>query len=817
MQTGYQRTARWHNLSREQERVFSMFSNYFKIAWRNLFRNKLHTSINLGGLIIGFTIGIIILLVVYAQLSFDHFHQKGERIYQAYQVFDKPEGSFIENQFGLSAGPAYKKEAGAIAGLTRITDGGNHIKVNGKDLIVPVMMADADFFTIFSFPVKAGKRLNPLQNLTDVVLSEEAAKRIFGLDDPIGKTIQYSAGEKVLTGLVSAVVESTANSSIHFDLITRIENRSNYKDDNSSWNDHFLTMYIELKPGATRSEAERQLAIVNRKYIPKPDHESDMPHTQLLPLRQVHFSTMVNGHKAMNPLQLWTIGGVGLLILFIACFNFVNINLAAAFTRSREIGVRKCMGASKSKLFLQLWFESFLVCFLAFILSLIVVNILLRTTSGMDVLKISISAVIMQPGFIVLATCLLIFVSFVAGGYPSWLMIRMRAVDTLKGKLSLKRNSRLRSSLIIAQFAIACIMISCTFIIYHQFRYLQKADTGINQDYIISVQLHYPEMGRETIAKLRSRLAANPKILTVSGSDINMGRGSDHRTSKTTTNFSENNQQITTNMESTDFDYLKTFGVKILEGRDLDRSFATDTANRILISESVARQFREKNLIGKTIGADSNFKGWLIVGIFKDFHLYTMEEPLEPLSLTISDGPLQYVFVKTTAQDLLGSMDILKKEMAVLEPGQDFIASFVNENIDNWYQAEKMMSLLFSIAAAIAIVLSCSGLLAMVLLIIQQRVKEIGIRKVLGASVESISLLVSREFLLLVGIGIAIAIPVSWFLMSRWLESFAYRMQIRWWMFGIVSLSALLISLATIASHTIRAAMRNPVTSLRSE
>ena len=230
-----------------------MFSNYFKIAWRNLFRNKLHTSINLGGLIIGFTIGIIILLVVYAMLSFDNFHQKGERIYQAYQVFDKPDGSYIENQFGLSAGPAYKKEAGAIAGLTRITDGGNHIKVNGKDLIVPVMMADADFFTIFSFPVKAGKRSNPLQNLTDVVLSEEAAKRIFGLDDPIGKTIQYSAGEKVLTGLVSAVVESTANSSIHFDLITRIENRSNYKDDNSSWNDHFLTMYIELKPGATRS------------------------------------------------------------------------------------------------------------------------------------------------------------------------------------------------------------------------------------------------------------------------------------------------------------------------------------------------------------------------------------------------------------------------------------------------------------------------------------------------------------------------------------------------------------------------------------
>jgi putative ABC transport system permease protein len=794
-----------------------MFSNYFKIAWRNLFRNKLHTSINLGGLIIGFTIGIVILLTVYSQFSYDQFHLKGDRVYQAYQVFNKPDGSYVENQFGLSAGPVYKKEAGAIAGMTRITDAGNHIEVNGKDLIVPVSLVDKDFFTMFSFPVKGGFRSNPLQNLSDIVLTEETAKKIFGNENPIGKTIRYSAGEKMLPGVVSAVVENKGNSSIHFNLLARIENRSNYTENNTSWNDHYVTMYMELKPGVTVSEAERQLALVDRKYIPKPEHESDMPLEQLLPLSKVHFSTYVNGHRAMSPSQLWTIGAVGFLILFIACFNFVNINLAAAFTRGREIGVRKCMGASKTKLFLQLWSESFLVCFMAFILSLVLINILLRSISGLDVLKISIYEVALQPGFIFLAVCLLFIVSFIAGGYPSWLMIRMRAVDTLKGKLSLKRNSRLRSSLIVAQFAIACIMISCTYIIYYQFRYLQKADTGINQDYVISLQLHHPEKGRETIAKLRSRLSGNPRILSISGSDINMGRGSDHRTSKTTSNFLEDNQKINTNLASVDFDYLKTFGVKIVEGRDLDKTFATDTANRILVSESVARQFRQKNIIGKTIGTDSNFKGWQIVGIFRDFHLYTMEEPLEPLSLIMNNGSLQYAFIKTTGQDPLRTMDIIKKEMALLEPGQDFIASYVNENIDNWYQGEKMMSLLFSIAAVIAIVLSCSGLLAMVLLIIQQRVKEIGVRKVLGASVQSISFLVSKEFLQLVGIAIVIAIPVSWFFMNQWLGSFAYRMEMRWWMFGIVALCALLISLCTIAGHTIRAAMRNPVISLRSE
>lgn len=806
-----------------------MITNYFKVAWRNLYKNKLHTGINMGGLIIGFTIGIIILLSVYAQFTFDHFHKNRQRIYEAYQVINKMDGQEITNQFGFAPAPIYKKEVQAIEKATRILDGGNHVVYRGKDLVIPIAMVDEDFFPMFSFPILKGNQSNPLANPSDVVLSENAAKKIFGNEDPIGKTIVASAGDNMQKYIVTAVAGNFTNSSINFEIATRIETRSNYASSRNDWNDRSPNVYVELKKGAGLQEAEGQIRLADKKYFPewhddlakkglKPDQLGDVMVTRLLPLSEVHFSTQVNGHKAISSMQIITILTVGLLIIFIACFNYVNINLSNIFVRSREMGVRKCMGASRWKLFLQLWTESFLVSLIAFIISLFLVHYLLHFVSGFEQLKISLQAVIWQPAFILLACALLFFVSLIAGGYPSWLMVRLQVVETLKGKISLKRNSILRSSLIVMQFVIACIMISSTFIIYRQFKYLQNSDTGVDKDNVISVLLHDPVKGSETIEKLRGLMANDPRIISISGSNINMGRGPDHRTVKSTTEFTFNNQTIRTNVASVDYDYLKTFGIKLREGREFSRSFGTDTINSVLISQSVAEQFHEKDILGKTFGADSSSKGWRVVGIFNDFHLYTLEEKLEPLTLTISkNAPLYYCFIKTSSLNPVAGMETVKKAMAIVEPGQEFDASFVNENINNWYQAEKMMSLLFSIAAAIAIVLSCSGLLAMVLLIVQQRVKEIGVRKVLGASVQSISVLISKEFLYLVLIAILIATPFAWFVMNQWLNGFPYRIHIQLWMFILVAFTALVIAMVTIAINTIRAAMQNPITSLRAE
>jgi ABC-type antimicrobial peptide transport system permease subunit len=337
-------------------------------------------------------------------------------------------------------------------------------------------------------------------------------------------------------------------------------------------------------------------------------------------------------------------------------------------------------------------------------------------------------------------------------------------------------------------------------------------------DYLISVPLANPEKGRETVEKLRTRLASNPRIVSVTGSSINLGKGMDRRTSKTSIGFGYEGREISTNLASIDYDYMKTFGLKMLEGRDFDRSFSGDTTQNVLLSESAAKQFNEKNLIGKYIRIDSTSAPWHVIGIFPDIHLYSMHEKMQPLTFNMNRGDrINYCFIKTSPQSLVASMNAIKDEMADLEPGIEFRGSYVDENINRWYEEERTMSIVFAISAGVSIVLSCMGLLAMVLLIIQQRVKEIGVRKILGASVRSISVLISKDFLLLVLISVVIATPVSWLIMNAWLQDFAYRIEIQWWMFALVAVSALVIALLTISANTIKASMQNPVKSLRSE
>ncbi|HEY4336981.1 MAG TPA: FtsX-like permease family protein, partial [Puia sp.] len=696
---------------------------------------------------------------------------------------------------------------------------------------------DADFLSMFTYPVVKGQGADALAELTDAVVTEETAKKIFGNEDPIGKHIRVSVAGGQQDLVVTSVVKDPVATSVRFQILTRIENSSNYAKQGNHWDDNYSNLYVELKAGASQRQAEGQLRDVDHKHVPmryadlqkkgaKPDALGDLWATRLLPMKDVHFDTVVNGGRAVSVAQLLITMSVGLFIILIACFNFVNISLAGAFTRSREVGVRKCLGAARWKLFVQLWGESLLVCMVAYSLSLVLVYVLLHSIAGLQQLRVPIEAILWQPRFIGLLLGLLLFVSLMAGGYPALVMIRFKAVETLKGKVSMGRKSALRSSLIVLQFVIACVMISCTLIMYRQYQYLTHADLGMAKEGMISVPLHAPDKGHATIAKLRLRLSADPRIVSVSGSNINLGRGSDHRTVHSTTGFTYEARDISTQMASVDYDYLKTLGVKLLGGREFDPAYGTDTANNVIINESMAKQLigggraaLPASLVGKNIILDTaNNQAWHIVGVFPDYHLYNMGERVEPLTLTLRAGEsIPYVFVKTSGKDMVGAMAAIKREMASLEPGQDFNGSFVEDNVKDWYIQEQTMSFMFSIAAMIAIVLSCSGLLAMVLLMIKQRVKEIGVRKVLGASVANISLLVSKEFVLLVALAVVIATPIAWVAMHAWISGYPYRVNITIWNFLLVGVFAVGIALVTIAWNTVRAARQNPVRALRSE
>ncbi|KIC92684.1 ABC transporter permease [Flavihumibacter solisilvae] len=805
-----------------------MFFNSLKIAWRNLFRNRLHSIINIGGLIIGFTIGILILLVVYDQLSYDKFHVNRDRLYQAYQVFGRKTGDDYVSQFGFAAAPAFKEEAPAIARASRFAFGGGNVVYNDKELDITVMLVDEDFLPMFSFPVVAGNSGNPLQSLSGVVITEATAKKIFGNENAVGKTLKVSTGELKAMTVMAVVKDCPLNSSIRFDMLARVENRSDFARDRANWDRQHHPVFIELKEGATQQQAENEIRSITRKHLAewyaelerdggRPDKNGDVYAAHLMPFSKLHFAPRVND-RAINKAVVYTVMTVGILIILIACFNFVNINLAKAFTRSKEIGVRKCLGAGKTRLFSQLWTESFLLCTVAFLISLTAVNLLLHSISGIQRINANLATILWKPDFLLLAVAVLVAVSFIAGGYPSWLMARFQVAETLKGKVTLRRKSLLRSSLIVIQFVIACIMISCTGIIYRQFKHLQNGDLGFNKEHVISIPLNKPENGRQTIEKLRTRLSSQSSIRSITGSNINIGRGRDGSTTRSAVTFEYQGELIKTLIASVDYNYLETFGLKTINGRDFDRSYASDTQQNVIISESMARQFREKDITGKSLSSDTSAPRWNIIGVFPDFHLYSLREPMQPLTLVINPSDeINYCFIKTSGSNMVGTIDLVKKEMETLEPGKEFRGSYLDENINNWYEQERTMSLMFSIAALISVILSCMGLLAMVLLMIQQRVKEIGMRKVLGASVQQISFLISRDFLGLVGLAVLIATPVSWLVMNKWLEDFAYRIPIRWWMFGLMAIIAIIVALLTISFNTIRAARQNPVKSLRTE
>ena len=808
-----------------------MFSNYFKLAWRGLFKNKLHTSINLIGLIIGFTIGLIILLMVYGQFTFDKSHENRKRIFQTYIEFYKASETETGTVFGYPAGPAYKDGVDVIEKAARFIGGSSMVLYNEKEIEIGVMATDEDFLQMFTFPIVKGNKFNPLKNLSDIIITEAAAETIFGKEDPIGKIIKTNFGDGLKDFTVSAVAKDIPrNSSIQFQILTRIENRPDYAIDKSNWNNQHHSVFVMLKNGAAKAQAEQQMRYVNQKFLAdwieglkkegaKPDKNGDVLASKLVSLDDLHFSPRIsNSSSAVSKAQIFIMLGIGMLIILIACFNFVNINLANAFTRSKEIGVRKCLGAGREKLVVQLWGESFLVCLIAFLFSLAFVNILIGVLKQQVPLNLPLQELLWNPFYLLIGIGLLLLVSLIAGGYPSWLMTKFEVVETLKGKVALKKKSFVRSSLIVIQFVIACIMISCTFIIYRQFKFLQNADLGLNKEHVISIPLKNAREGRQTIAKLRSRLSSNPSVVSITGSSINIGLGLDKSSSKMSSGWGYKGGQINTNIAHVDYDYLKTLTIKILEGKDIQAAAYNDTLQHVILTEGVAKQFKETQLVGTDVLVDSSAAPWHIEAIIPDFHLYSLREEKEPLTLILNKtSAVAYCFIKTNAQNKVAVMDAIKKEMALLEPGREFKGSFIDDNIQQLYKQERVMSIVFSAAAGIAIALSCLGLLAMVLLMIQQRVKEIGVRKVLGAKVIHISLLISKDFLSLVAIAMLIATPISWMAMNQWLREFAYRIEISWWMFLLVAIVALVIAALTIGYNTVKAARQNPVKSLRTE
>lgn len=808
-----------------------MLRNYLKIALRNLLKSKEYATINVVGISVAVCICLFLFLISYLQLTFDAFHADGERIFQTYFVNNAPEEKPKSGAMPMPLAPALKADYPEIEAAARIVSGRKSlIEYRGKYFDKLVMLTDPDFMQVFSFPLVTGNRETALKELSSIVLSENTAKAIFGTENPIGKSLKIGSESQqkqyIVTGILS---EAPYNSTIQYDAVIRVENLSNYQSEKESWQNNSHSVFIKTAPQITQATLENRLKSFVKKYYVgqleeltkkgiKPDERGDLFALRLQSLAKVHFDRDISGKGAPIAL-IYVLMGIGFFILLIACINFINLSIARSFTRAKEMGVRKSLGALKKQLFIQIWSESTIICFAGFGVGLLMAYLLLPQFNAQFNAKISLSYAF-QPGFIAVFINLFILVTLIAGGYPAWQMTKFNPVEVLKGKISIKRPGILRNSLIVGQFSISCLLACATIIALQQVGYLRQQPLGFQKEQVISIPVGNYVNGRQVLQRMRNKLANDPSIVSVTGTGVNLGKGKDRVSSRSVVGFTYKGRKVDTDWLLVDYDYLKTLNIKVAAGRDFNPAYASDSVSRLLITESMAKAMGEKSPVGLFLGDDSDTTGSKsqIIGVVPDFHLYSLSSEKKPITMHISNTEtIHYIFVRVSPQSLAGSMDKLKSVWKEVAPQAEFMGTFLDENVDAWYQDEEMMSRVFSFAAVIAILLSCLGLFAVALLVIEQRTKEIGIRKVLGASLPNLVIVLSKDFIKLVLIALAITIPLAWFSMQQWLDSYAYRIEISAWVFVSVGVAAITIALATVSFQTMKTALMNPVKSLKSE
>jgi putative ABC transport system permease protein len=802
-----------------------MLKNYLKIAWRNLKKHKAYTAINLIGLVVAFSSSILVFLAAYFDLSFDGFHTNGKNIYRTCNKVQTPDGVRYGTSMAYPLVPALKKEMPEVKYATRIKYRSGAVRYNGKDFNKDIRTVDPDFLKMFSFSMLQGSAGNALNDLSNIVISKNMAKTIFADENPLNKTLQIKMNNDwknfIVTGIIDTVPE---NSSISYDGLIRIENEDDFADNKNEWNNQNNEVFIQLANNTDKLQFEKKLQPFLNKNNPadpeevkklniKPDKNGNYRSLLLTPLADVHFYKGSSG--SADKTYVYTLFLLAFFIMLIASINFINLSIARSFTRAKEVGVRKSIGANKKQMFLQIWGESLLICFVAFIIGLFVAWILLPQFRTLFNTELPFSF-IMQPLTIFLMLLCFLFVSLISGGYPALIMSGFNTIEILKGKLTLKKRGSLRNGLIVVQFSIAILLICSTIIVLQQLNFLRNMPLGYNKQQVLSVPLSRSAGGDQLIQKMRNQLAMEPNVVAISGTDINIGSGLDGSESRSSYGFDYGDKSIQTYWVHVDYDYLKTLDIKLTGGRDFDKSFPSDSTTSIIVNESMARQMGDKNVVGQFIQPDTSQPKLQVIGVMQDFHLYSLHEKTAPLTIQISKG-MNYAMLRVAPGSMVSMMDKVKAFWAKQLPGEEFKGSFLDENTNRWFKTEERLSKIYSIAAGIAIVISCMGLFAIALLMIEQRIKEIGVRKTLGASVQNLVTMLCKDFIQLVLVSFVIAAPLGWYFMNNWLKDFAYRINIHWWVFALTGLLAIIIALLTVSYQSIRAALMNPVKSLRSE
>ncbi len=812
-----------------------MIKNYFLIAIRNIWKNKAIASINILGLSLGLACFSLILLYVVNEFNYDRFHAKADHIYRIYRDIKGLKGieDSKDSHLPMPLGPAFGEDfADDVNNVVRMRYawGEDFVRTSETTTRVGISFADPNFFDVFSFTLISGDPETVIQDPYSIVLSESTAKRLFGNENPVGKTLEIKLDDEFNPYTITGVAEDMPpNSSISFEILGNFErlyttNHGQRSVDN--WNRSAFLTFVELKPGSDLMNDPERLAQFRRKYYPDAEAElkergewdgKGTPVTYgLQSLRAMHTDTSIPGGIArpINPRYAWILLGIGAIILLIACINFTTLAIGRSAGRTREIGVRKIVGANRGQLLTQFLTESFLLTVLSMGLGFGIGKMLLPTfnTLADRMLTWDFS---LYPELAGLFVGLILLVTFLAGAYPALILSGFKPIEILRDKLRLKGANWFTNSLVSFQFVLSIGLIACTVIMLNQLDFLRSRNPGFNKENVLVINGDGADTER-LFPLLRQELEQLPGVKGIATAELALGEGTGW--SRSGFDYKGENKQVFEYF--VDPNYIPVLGMELIAGRNFDYKYATDSVSAIIVNEAMVRDFGWTNetAIGQTLPEYSSRFTPVVIGVVKNFNFLSLHEEVSPQMFHMFNDytPFQ-MFVRLSPGNPAPTISTIESAWKKLEAGLPPQYSFLDENIERFYQSEARWGRIVGIAGGLSVLLACLGLFGLTSLVMVNRTKEIGIRKVLGATVTGIVTLLSKDFLRLVILAALIAIPLSWWAMNKWLEDFAYRIEIQWWMFVLAGIAAFAIAVLTVSVQAMRSATANPVESLRSE
>ena len=800
-----------------------MLKNYFKIAWRNILKHKVFSAINILGLSAGLTCCILIFLFIQHELSYDKFNTQAKNIYRLTSVMHSSGG---ESELAVTPAPwapLMKKDFPEIKEYTRLLkDEKVLMGAPGEQHFYETQMlyADSTFFNMFSVSLEQGDIRHALEKPNSIILTDETAKKYFGDVNPIGKTLEVNSFGRNFNVEVTAIAKKLPSAS-HFNF-NSIVSLQTLGDLSGMWSFHMFQSYLLLNNNASASSLEKKFPGFVNKYIlnnPNADGKNDI---HLQPLTYIHLHSHLSGEIGINGdiTYIYVFACVALFILLIACFNFTNLTTARSLTRAKEVGLRKVVGADKNQLLSQFLTETFLFALIALIIAIILAYLILpvfNQLSGKE-LNIDLSN---NYSLLVLLLSLVIGVGLLSGLYPGFVLSAFKPIEVLKGKfIKSNKGVSFRKILVTLQFVVSIALIASTILVSRQLSFLKNKNVGFDKENVLLLTLP-----RDTdslrLASFSSSLLGDKNILSIAASST--VPGDNIPVNLVNDGNADLNKALSMQMLFTDVDFVQTMKMQIIAGRNFNKDMPTDKTQGFIINEEAVKKLGWENsseAIGKTIQwvqPNVVLKTGKVIGVVKDFNITPLKSAVQPLVMHYFPDRFDYLYIRFNQKNAETVLASIQKKFSQFYTKQSFEYSFLDDTLNNLYSSEQKLSTIFYYFSFLAILIACMGVLGLSLYSIQQRIKEIGIRKVLGASVFSITIELLKEFVKPVFIAALIATPVSWYAMNKWLQDFAYHIQINWIVFLLTTLIVLALAVLTMGIQSIKAAIANPVKSLRAE